>query len=1130
MSDTDSVGGNPTVSAQDSSLAAISGPLSPEGLVRSLSDQSLSSVNTEFADECLQDGIPEGALPEIDLYADEDPSIFPAAEQMAVDPSPEVLTATIPAGGEIRPPDQILPLPSGPDSGRVSTDGFSFAPLSVVDPPLVGQSQLVAPLSPVTGPDGPVTATVLPEGPASGITDKRASGPASTVAAPPPFPLASLARYVIPRSTLPDLQVSIERVDAKKTKSGRSVVPAAATSWAESVSASSRESSRDPSPQDGYPPASVRGPLRSGRASRIPTGSARRPSQMAQSHPGCAKAPTSGATPVAPEAPVPASPQGRGSRRKTSPPEGLRSSKKHKRNAEPQFPAGVLEDRSANFSQNAPSGSLGYQGRAFMHHFNTDRQGMRTEHHGRVAPFHAAYQSVPTLSDGQIAAIVALCQLTDGIFICHFCPDEIGEYSAYTDSPLRPDNIYDSAQELHEHVCLYHYPFVHGYDCAFCSSTVASFATWSQLGAHLQRCHDGLAIEGQSQTGAELADRLDYPEGRAVHRRSARPMFNDKFIPPRRLPRSFVHGHVSRALHAYAWGPWLILLKSVQCVPDLTTYHTRFLTYSRGAKQYKWAYASISDRPTHQSVDSVARLSAAEVALLPSTILARTSAVRSSAERAASSYANTVSSAASFAQVASLPVDTQPVQVTPSRGASADTTPERGPSRAGFDLRDTLSRAVLTDRSLKVALACAMDERSVILSDAPSMAPPPSPAPASFRAVSPVPATVPREVPAGVAPYIPLRALCLTNVTLYQGTTCRSAVAEHYYNSAAWDASSTMVSALDRADFMRLKTARTLLRSLDVMRPPLEGPASNVGLRPTVCTSAAPVAGTGSRPKTRPLVAAPAVAVVVPSGPLVTPAVIPTVSDVSMRSMDTSDSSLPCPWQAHFDAFRSASMESCPADVPSAMRDVQYRLWARMEAQGESEVYGPHRDGYMASRPLLTNAQTFRQAMTRLCREIGDEDIFTYAPQAPPGAYLRGISADISASLCELSQASSLVNAQLATQTSLEAAQSLARSPNSSIFRHHAEIFGCTPLSESANLQRRLATAERELAALRAQPATASNPLGPSPSAFVEACRPQMAKLSPARAGELARVLLFACLDQDIQAPDWLLELSRNRD
>ena len=269
-------------------------------------------------------------------------------------------------------------------------------------------------------------------------------------------------------------------------------------------------------------------------------------------------------------------------------------------------------------------------------------------------------------------------------------------------------------------------------------------------------------------------------------------------------------------------------------------------------------------------------------------------------------------------------------------------------------------------------------------------------------------------------------------------------------------------------------------------------------------------------------------AAVLPSGPLVTPAVLPSVSDVSMRSMDTSDSALPCPWQAHFEAFRDASMVSCPADVPSAMRDVQYRLWAQMESQGETEVYGPHRDPPMATRPLLSSAQTFRQAMTRLCRTIGDEDIFTYAPQAPPGAYLRGISQDISATLSELSQASSLVNAQLATQTSLEAAQSLARSPDSSIFRHHAAIFGCTPLSESADLKRRLATAERELAALRSQPATASTPLGPSPTAFVEACRPRLAKLSSTMAGELARVLLYACLDQDVRAPVWDFELSRD--
>ena len=76
MSDTPVASGNATDRAQDSSLPAISGPLSPEPrLVRSLSDQSLSSVDTVFAEECLQEGIPEGILPEIELYADEDSNI-----------------------------------------------------------------------------------------------------------------------------------------------------------------------------------------------------------------------------------------------------------------------------------------------------------------------------------------------------------------------------------------------------------------------------------------------------------------------------------------------------------------------------------------------------------------------------------------------------------------------------------------------------------------------------------------------------------------------------------------------------------------------------------------------------------------------------------------------------------------------------------------------------------------------------------------------------------------------------------------------------------------------------------------------------------------------------------------------
>ena len=96
-----------------------------------------------------------------------------------------------------------------------------------------------------------------------------------------------------------------------------------------------------------------------------------------------------------------------------------------------------------------------------------------------------------------------------------------------------------------------------------------------------------------------------------------------------------------------------------------------------------------------------------------------------------------------------------------------------------------------------------------------------------------------------------------------------------------------------------------------------------------------------------------------------------------------------------------------PTDTPTAMRDVQYRLWAQMETQGETEVYGPHRDSPMATRPLFSSVQTFRHAMTHLCRTIGDEDIFSYDPHAPPGAYLRGVSQEISDSLCELSQATS---------------------------------------------------------------------------------------------------------------------------
>ena len=1065
------------VSAQDSNLLAMSEPLSPiAGLVRSLSDQSLSSVDTVFAEECLQ----EGVLPDIEIFADEDSNIFPSGEQMmAVDPSSEVLTDIRPAGGAVGPPGLRLLQSAEPDSTPVSTDS---GPLSLVSAA------------------SPTTATTVPLG--STVTTVPATVQ-ETLDTAPSLAVSKHSTFVIPKMTLRKLQGSLSSITGPLAP-----MDAANSSWADNVSAasaSSRESSRDPSPLGEYPPASVRGPLRASRGSRIPIGSTRNPPKRPQVS---ETAPVSSAED--PENPtgdsVPASPQGRGSRRKTSPPEGSRSSKKHKRNEGPQFPLGVLDDRANNFGGVAPPGALGFQGRAFQHHFNTDRQGMRNEHTGRVAPYHAPYQSLPTLSEGQTTAIAAVCQLQDGVFLCHFCPDGIMDFAAYADSPLRPDNVYDSAAELYEHVCLYHYPFVHGYDCGYCQVTVAAFPTWSLLATHLQRCHDGLSIQGQAQSGPDLADRLDCPEGRAVHRRCRRPIYNDKFIPPRRLPRSFTLGHVSRSLHAYAWGPWMILLKSIQCVPDLVRYHTRFLTFSRGVRRFKWAFGSISDRPAHQSAASVALLSAAEVAQLPVNILAAASPLRASAMRAAGSYARTVVTGQSFAQVAS-----QPVQVTPSRGPSEDTTPERGPSRSGVDLRDSLSRSVLTD-SLQLAIASTVQGRLVTLADPSAMDHLPAPAPDSFRVVSPVPsvpdspalggagATV--KIPVGGAPYVPVRSLTLANVTQYQGTTARTLVAQHYYEAAAWVGHSTTISDLDRAEFVRIKQARSMLRTLEVPRPPLNGPAPNT------------VLGVGTRPKAK---------------PLATPAVTPSVSNVSMRSVEPATPSAPSPWLTQYEAFKAASIESCPPAVPSIIRDVQYRLWSSIEDQDMTEVYGPHRDTPMAAHHLLSAAQLFRQTMTDVCRTVGDEDIFSFNPRASPGSFLRGMSQEISDTLGELSQASSLVNAQLATQTSLEAAQSLARSPDSTIFRRHADIFGCAPLSETADLRRRLEASEREVALLRAQPSQAAPPSVSSPVALVEACRSRLVKLPSAMAGECARVWLFACLDQEVEVPDWLLELSRSR-
>ena len=212
---------------------------------------------------------------------------------------------------------------------------------------------------------------------------------------------------------------------------------------------------------------------------------------------------------------------------------------------------------------------------------------------GRVAPYHAAYRDFASITDGQRSSIDELCLLPNDTYICYFCPTSSTDFIPFSDFPLQEDQLYSSAEELYGHVCLYHYPFVHVYQCGYCSNTVAVFPTWSQMANHFHKIHDGLWLHGRQHTSEALVEDLATPRGRALHPGGGKVLYNEKFIPPRRLPRSFPKRTVARQLHAYAWGPWTITLKAVQCVPDLYHYSTRFLIFDKEFQVFGLAYTSI---------------------------------------------------------------------------------------------------------------------------------------------------------------------------------------------------------------------------------------------------------------------------------------------------------------------------------------------------------------------------------------------------------------------------------------------------------------------------------------------------------------------------------------------------------
>ena len=103
-------------------------------------------------------------------------------------------------------------------------------------------------------------------------------------------------------------------------------------------------------------------------------------------------------------------------RRNVSPPEGQASvSKKQKKDS--SFPSVFFDPKPSNFECDVPAGISAYQGRAFRHHFMHDRESMRTEHTGRVAPYHVEYISYGPVTEAQRASIDELCLMPSGNYL-----------------------------------------------------------------------------------------------------------------------------------------------------------------------------------------------------------------------------------------------------------------------------------------------------------------------------------------------------------------------------------------------------------------------------------------------------------------------------------------------------------------------------------------------------------------------------------------------------------------------------------------------------------------------------------------------------------------------------------------
>ena len=246
--------------------------------------------------------------------------------------------------------------------------------------------------------------------------------------------------------------------------------------------------------------------------------------------------------------------------------------------------------------------------------------------------------------------------------------------------------------------------------------------------------------------------------------------------------------------------------------------------------------------------------------------------------------------------------------------------------------------------------------------------------------------------------------------------------------------------------------------------------------------------------------------------------VTPSSTDVQMQSTSAGGHSLSVlSVKDQFEAFKQASCSALAVSpTVQGLHDRVIRFARSHQGLGHQN---PSNDPRLEPIILAPAVARFRADVSSVCHRIGDENVLQYAPDAPPGAFLRSLSREVTSCQAQLAQTASVLNARLASQACLEAAQSMISRPEGHLFRHHAEFFDCPSRDDHLALQQRLAQVEQELATSRSVPQSSSA------ASLLDHCQTD---LTPAQSGDVCRTLVRACWVAHLPVPAWLDLLSKS--